>query len=633
MAANYPDTFQEKRIFRCSYFAVLLRNALFVAHVTVRTANGTIDLQNIADVDDQMIVKCLNFFRVEGFFDAERTFVRELRNIGRSAAVDAYLQRVGCTVNDNQLATVKSWNHWIEEYDYFFQYTKSKVDALCELSLLNFPLFTQLYIQLLKAGKMKLASRFYDEFHSVQKESMQEYTKQLGWIHSSEQLADDWLIQILEEHNFVLCLCLACKSALNELMEKLPTIKDIIESKIQIECHGEVCRSEEQVEQISGYLLGEAPRQLNQIPVLASCFDHGGNDVPSWDRIPFPISRDEVILTNSDEIKKICLNDARPSVCFYTVLNPRVAVSSMVVSSDSTLLCVGNLDCSVEVFSLSKDLMEMLKPASQLLHTEDDLDPSSIFDSSSAQSKFSLFGHSSPVYGVSFNRSGEFVLSCCLNGEIILWNLLTRTRIADYRMQMLKGLDVKFGPYDGYFVVSDYHSGGALMWSMECETPVRAFIGHLSTVNCVAFHPNSNYVATGSNDRTVRLWDLLDGKCVRLFTGHQDAIQSLYFSDDGHILASGGLSGQVMLWDVAMAARLEGFKHSDRGVSGLAISRDGSTVAWGGADQKVMLRSIGDNSKSEMPCVLTYRTKSAPVQHLHFTQENELIGFGGFCRD
>ncbi|KRX64275.1 Transcription initiation factor TFIID subunit 5 [Trichinella sp. T9] len=597
------------------------------------TANGTIDLQNIADVDDQMIVKCLNFFRVEGFFDAERTFVRELRNIGRSAAVDAYLQRVGCTVNDNQLATVKSWNHWIEEYDYFFQYTKSKVDALCELSLLNFPLFTQLYIQLLKAGKMKLASRFYDEFHSVQKESMQEYTKQLGWIHSSEQLADDWLIQILEEHNFVLCLCLACKSALNELMEKLPTIKDIIESKIQIECHGEVCRSEEQVEQISGYLLGEAPRQLNQIPVLASCFDHGGNDVPSWDRIPFPISRDEVILTNSDEIKKICLNDARPSVCFYTVLNPRVAVSSMVVSSDSTLLCVGNLDCSVEVFSLSKDLMEMLKPASQLPHTEDDLDPSSIFDSSSAQSKFSLFGHSSPVYGVSFNRSGEFVLSCCLNGEIILWNLLTRTRIADYRMQMLKGLDVKFGPYDGYFVVSDYHSGGALMWSMECETPVRAFIGHLSTVNCVAFHPNSNYVATGSNDRTVRLWDLLDGKCVRLFTGHQDAIQSLYFSDDGHILASGGLSGQVMLWDVAMAARLEGFKHSDRGVSGLAISRDGSTVAWGGADQKVMLRSIGDNSKSEMPCVLTYRTKSAPVQHLHFTQENELIGFGGFCRD
>ncbi|KAL1244814.1 Transcription initiation factor TFIID subunit [Trichinella spiralis] len=599
----------------------------------MRTANGTVDLQNIADVDDQMIVKCLNFFRVEGFFDAERTFVRELRNIGRSAAVDAYLQRVGCTVNDNQLATVKSWNHWIEEYDYFFQYTKSKVDALCELSLLNFPLFTQLYIQLLKAGKMKLASRFYDEFHSVQKESMQEYTKQLGWIHSSEQLADDWLIQILEEHNFVLCLCLACKSALNELMEKLPTIKDIIESKIQIECHGEVCRSEEQVEQISGYLLGEAPRQLNQIPILASCFDHGGNDVPSWDRIPFPISRDEVILTNSDEIKKICLNDARPSVCFYTVLNPRVAVSSMVVSSDSTLLCVGNLDCSVEVFSLSKDLMEMLKPASQLPHTEDDLDPSSIFDSSSAQSKFSLFGHSSPVYGVSFNRSGEFVLSCCLNGEIILWNLLTRTRIADYRMQMLKGLDVKFGPYDGYFVVSDYHSGGALMWSMECETPVRAFIGHLSTVNCVAFHPNSNYIATGSNDRTVRLWDLLDGKCVRLFTGHQDAIQSLYFSDDGHVLASGGLSGQVMLWDVAMAARLEGFKHSDRGVSGLAISRDGSTVAWGGADQKVMLRSIGDNHKSEMPSVLTYRTKSAPVQHLHFTQENELIGFGGFCRD
>jgi WD40 repeat protein len=37
----------------------------------------------------------------------------------------------------------------------------------------------------------------------------------------------------------------------------------------------------------------------------------------------------------------------------------------------------------------------------------------------------------------------------------------------------------------------------------------------------VQFHPNSNYVATGSSDRSLRLWDCVTGSCVRLMTGHK----------------------------------------------------------------------------------------------------------------
>lgn len=59
------------------------------------------------------------------------------------------------------------------------------------------------------------------------------------------------------------------------------------------------------------------------------------------------------------------------------------------------------------------------------------------------------------------------------------------------------------------------------LWATDHYQPLRIFAGHLADVNCTKFHPNSNYVATGSADRTVRLWDVLNGNCVRIFTGHK----------------------------------------------------------------------------------------------------------------
>lgn len=56
----------------------------------------------------------------------------------------------------------------------------------------------------------------------------------------------------------------------------------------------------------------------------------------------------------------------------------------------------------------------------------------------------------------------------------------------------------------------------------------------------VKFHPNGNYVATGSCDKSVRLWDVVNGNCVRIFTGHKASTHALAFSPDGKLLASAG---------------------------------------------------------------------------------------------
>ena len=59
------------------------------------------------------------------------------------------------------------------------------------------------------------------------------------------------------------------------------------------------------------------------------------------------------------------------------------------------------------------------------------------------------------------------------------------------------------------------------LWATDHYQPLRMFAGHLADITCTRFHPNSNYVATGSADRTIRLWDILTGNCVRILTGHK----------------------------------------------------------------------------------------------------------------
>ena len=56
---------------------------------------------------------------------------------------------------------------------------------------------------------------------------------------------------------------------------------------------------------------------------------------------------------------------------------------------------------------------------------------------------------------------------------------------------------VKFSS-QGYYFVSCGHDKTVRLWTTEQWQCVRIFVGHFSDVDCVAFHPNSNYVASGS---------------------------------------------------------------------------------------------------------------------------------------
>ena len=188
----------------------------------------------------------------------------------------------------------------------------------------------------------------------------------------------------------------------------------------------------------------------------------------------------------------------------------------------------------------------------------------------------------------------------------------------------------------------------ARVWSTDRIYPLRLLVGHRSDVELVVFHPNCQYIATGSADCSVRLWDVATGNTARLLLGHQAAITALAFSPDGRSLFTAAADGCWVQFDLASARIVQQANAADsqagakqqqqqqhrQRVTALAVSEDGELLASGTLQGQVSVWDVNraaasgsgtSNSASEPQPLQTWRTKSAAITHLHFTPRNLLL--------
>ncbi|MDB9311236.1 hypothetical protein PN471_21915, partial [Aphanizomenon sp. CS-733/32] len=85
--------------------------------------------------------------------------------------------------------------------------------------------------------------------------------------------------------------------------------------------------------------------------------------------------------------------------------------------------------------------------------------------------------------------------------------------------------------------------------------------GHSSLVRSVAWSGDSLTLASGSDDKTVKLWDVQTGDCVRTLEGHSSLVNSVAWSGDSLTLASGSDDKTVKLWDVQSGECIATFDH------------------------------------------------------------------------
>ncbi|MEG4406197.1 nSTAND1 domain-containing NTPase [Microcoleus sp. MON2_D5] len=106
---------------------------------------------------------------------------------------------------------------------------------------------------------------------------------------------------------------------------------------------------------------------------------------------------------------------------------------------------------------------------------------------------------------------------------------------------------VSFSP-DGKYIATASDDKTARLWDLRGKL-IQEFKGHQGRVNSVSFSHGGKYIATASGDKTARLWDLT-GKLIQEFKGHQEGVNSVSFSPDGKYIATASSDNTARLWQI-----------------------------------------------------------------------------------
>jgi len=201
-----------------------------------------------------------------------------------------------------------------------------------------------------------------------------------------------------------------------------------------------------------------------------------------------------------------------------------------------------------------------------------------------------IYTQTHSINSVTFRPDGKVLAGGGFGSVVHLWDAETGEHQNALGEQYVEAIESVAFNVDGTVLASANRDKTVLLWDAQTGELRNTLIGHTDWVNSVAFSPDGTTLASASNDMTIRLWDAQTGELRRTFTGHKEAINSVAFSPDGKVLASGSgyiyardASGSqdktIRLWDVETGTIRRTFPAQKHNVLCVAFSPDGKVLA------------------------------------------------------
>jgi WD40 repeat protein/tRNA A-37 threonylcarbamoyl transferase component Bud32 len=176
---------------------------------------------------------------------------------------------------------------------------------------------------------------------------------------------------------------------------------------------------------------------------------------------------------------------------------------------------------------------------------------------------------------------------------------------------------------DGETFVSGSEDKTIKIWNLKTGELLRTLSGHDAEVVSVAISQDGQLLASGSRDNTVKLWDVQSGELIRTLD-HPDWIQSVAFSPDGQMLAAGDRDQTIFVWNVATGKLLCNFMGHTGEIQSVAISFDGRLLASGSQDKTIRVWDLQTEKR-----VHTLAQHTEAVESVAFNPDGQTLISGG----
>lgn len=266
-------------------------------------------------------------------------------------------------------------------------------------------------------------------------------------------------------------------------------------------------------------------------------------------------------------------------------------VMAVAVSPDGTLIASGSRDDTVILWNAADgavwqtlvghtgDLSRVsFSPDSRQLVSGGYDNTVRLWDTASGEQLRSFTRHTRPVTTVAFSPDGRSLFSGSNDRTIIWWNLQ-----AEDPLHIFTGLDFVRSVAvsgNGRWLLTADRSTIPVLWDLQAGNVVQEFGHPGGAINAVAYSPDGELVASGTDDGQVLVYAAGNGELRYTLTGHETYVNAITFSPDSLVLASGDENGVVQLWDLASGDLTTTLTH-DQPIHSLAFSPDKQSLLVG----------------------------------------------------